>query len=623
MKFLEYLFENPRVWFNSTKDDDNYVVSNFKTEFYNMLSTYPVFQNGSITKQIMFIITMDQLPYYIYRDNYTHENFILAHRKSVSLLIATFFKTNISNIQEFIEHYDSIENLEQYYLLPNQMFWNILMHKDTKLTFYKVFLLLSLRHTKCPFFVNIVFNLSKLLLKQEPDNSVCKRFYKASLLQLELLDNKKQVNLYSKKLSRRFYNNEETDNNKYTNIYNKDILGILDTVNSNNSQWTNDNYELFFQNIKEYNIKKSSLDIITNFKSIVKDISQSLSISNSKELVLSISGGVDSLVLYLLLKSYGFKVHTVFINYNNRYSSKLELEFVKNYLDRLSSDEEYNFYKTITSIKRNGNTKHLRDVYEDSTRKIRFDMYKQILLLPNVNAKYIVLGHNKDDCMENIFTNISKCQKYDNLLGMSFLSEEMGVGIMRPMLGITKSSIYELAREIGMPFLEDSTPKWSMRGRMRDILIPQLNKFDERIIEGLYTLSGYVSNSEKYLDKFIDSLVEYKIEYEEFSKLKTLENRETIQDTKNNLDSYIILCEINKKIKNDTSHDELSMMLKKILGNICMELKLPYVSKKSIGNMSKIIHSCNLDKNKIYTINDKFIFKYDGLDKFIIKYCNV
>jgi tRNA(Ile)-lysidine synthetase-like protein len=461
-------------------------------------------------------------------------------------------------------------------------------------------------------FVDIVFKLSKLFLKQEPDNSVFKRFYKASLLQLELLDNKKQVDLYSKKLSRRFLNDSDSDKtNDVTSIYNKDILGILDTVNTNYTQWTNKLFMKFFQNIKEYDIKKSSLDIISKFELVSKDIVQSLSTSNSnsKELVLSISGGVDSLVLYLLLKSYGFKVHTVFINYNNRDSSYLELEFVKYYLDRLSGDEELNFYKTITSIKRNGNTKHLRDVYEDSTRKIRFDMYKQILSSPNVNATHIVLGHNKDDCMENIFTNISKCQKYDNLLGMSFLSEEMGVGIMRPMLGIAKSCIYELAKVIGMPFLEDSTPKWSMRGRMRDILIPEVMAFDERIIEGLYTLSGYVSNSEKYLDRFIDSIVEDKISYKEFRNI--IENK----NDKNYLDN-ILVCKINEKIKNDTSLDELSMMLKKILGGVCMELKLPYVSKKSIGNMSRVLLGSVLDKRKTYTINDKFVFNY--LDGFIV-----
>jgi hypothetical protein len=163
-----------------------------------------------------------------------------------------------------------------------------------------------------------------------------------------------------------------------------------------------------------------------------------------------------------------------------------------------------------------------------------------------------------------------------------------------------------LAKVIGMPFLEDSTPKWSMRGRMRDILIPEVMAFDEMIIEGLYTLSGYVSNSEKYLDRFINSLVEDKLDYEKYLEMK---------NDKNYLDN-ILVCKINEKIKNNTSQDELSMMLKKILGGVCMELKLPYVSKKSIGNMSRVLLGSVLDKRKTYTINDKFVFNY--LDGFVV-----
>jgi tRNA(Ile)-lysidine synthetase-like protein len=586
---VSYLYKNPNIWFNATNEDDKKIVLNYEKEFKETLYSYPKLISNSPLEYINYIITLDQLPYYIYRNNYNHDNFILSHKKSIDLLIEIFFKTNIPNINEFILNYDNLKNKDNYYIFPNKILWSLMLNKDSSVAFYKVFLLLPLRHTKCQLFVNMAFNISKLLIKLNPELSVYKRFYKASLLQLELLDNKNQIKLCTQKLSRYIFNN-----------YNENILEMLDIVNSKYLKWSSTEFNTFFKTIKTIDIKNLNLDIISNFNNVIKDINLEC---DNKELVLSISGGVDSMVLYLLLKSYGYKVHTVFINYNNRNNSNIELEFVKYYLDSLSSEEEYNFYKTIKTIKRNMDTLHLRDVYEDSTRKIRFDMYKQVLLSNKVNAKYIVLGHNKDDCLENIFTNITKCQKYDNLLGMSILSEEMGVRIMRPMLGIMKSSIYELARYIGMPFLEDSTPKWSMRGRMRDILIPNIMKFDSRIIDGLYALSGYVSNSEKYLEKYINSLIEYKIPKEEFVKHKL------------NLDK-ILVCKINEKIKKDSSIEELSMMLKKILGDICMELKLPYVSKKSINNMSRVLLCSVLDKQKTYTINNKFIFNY--LDGFII-----
>ena len=59
-----------------------------------------------------------------------------------------------------------------------------------------------------------------------------------------------------------------------------------------------------------------------------------------------------------------------------------------------------------------------RDIYEDITKKIRFDMYKKICEKHNC---VIALGHNKDDCIENIFANIAKQQKMIILKGMKIL----------------------------------------------------------------------------------------------------------------------------------------------------------------------------------------------------------
>ena len=55
----------------------------------------------------------------------------------------------------------------------------------------------------------------------------------------------------------------------------------------------------------------------------------------------------------------------------------------------------------------------LRDIYEAYTKKIRFNCYKKFDKHP-----IVILGHNKDDCFENILTNIAYNSKYDNLKGI-------------------------------------------------------------------------------------------------------------------------------------------------------------------------------------------------------------
>jgi tRNA(Ile)-lysidine synthase TilS/MesJ len=94
----------------------------------------------------------------------------------------------------------------------------------------------------------------------------------------------------------------------------------------------------------------------------------------------------------------------------------------------------------------------------------------------------VILGHNLDDCFENCITNIMTQRSKDNLYGMKPMSELMGVSLRRPVLSIPKSSIVEMCNKFNIPFLLDSTPKWSRRGKIRDIIVPALKQFDGNLI---------------------------------------------------------------------------------------------------------------------------------------------
>ena len=72
---------------------------------------------------------------------------------------------------------------------------------------------------------------------------------------------------------------------------------------------------------------------------------------------------------------------------------------------------------------------------------------------------------------------------------MSIQSVEQGINIFRPLLNISKSDIIKFAQKYNIPYVYDSTPSWSERGQMRDILIPQIKEFDEDILTGLIELS--------------------------------------------------------------------------------------------------------------------------------------
>lgn len=238
-------------------------------------------------------------------------------------------------------------------------------------------------------------------------------------------------------------------------------------------------------------------------------------LKDGSTIIVSLSGGVDSMVALYLCKyikdTYNPRkiknIIAVHINYNNRDHSGDELDFVNYYCNKLDVKL---YFRTIKEISRN-NCLHngLRDLYEDITKKIRYDMYR-LNIKNNSDNTYILLGHNKDDCFENVITNISNKSNYNNLCGMEVLKEIEGMMFWRPLLNIEKRHIIDCANINNIPYLYDSTPAWSVRGKIRDSVRPSLLHLknnegieDNSIIDSFFYLRDYIANTQDIFNELI------------------------------------------------------------------------------------------------------------------------
>ena len=104
---------------------------------------------------------------------------------------------------------------------------------------------------------------------------------------------------------------------------------------------------------------------------------------------------------------------------------------------------------------------------------------------------YVLLGHNKNDCFENIITNIINKKDYNNLNGMNIFTEINNIIYWRPILNISKYEIICYANNNNIPYLKDSTPKWSIRGKIRDNLVPLYNNLKINSIDSYFYLHPY------------------------------------------------------------------------------------------------------------------------------------
>ena len=235
------------------------------------------------------------------------------------------------------------------------------------------------------------------------------------------------------------------------------------------------------------------------------------------DVTISLSGGVDSMLVLLLTKALVEKnrfdnsghstrareITVVSINYNNRTTSAKESEFVRKWCTMVGV--KHCFIRSITELQREMFQVRDRDLYEAVTKSIRMDMYS---LLGNP----VLIGHNRDDVFENIVTNIKQGIHFDNLEGMDEDLQVLsnGVQILRPLLSISKDDIIKTAHEIGMPYLYNSTPTWSERGKIREHLILPIRNYSTDFEEGLHTIAKTTKTLMRQLercviDPFIDS----------------------------------------------------------------------------------------------------------------------
>jgi len=253
-------------------------------------------------------------------------------------------------------------------------------------------------------------------------------------------------------------------------------LDYIDILEFNPDKQLDIDFEL--DKIKISNVYKNFCFTLEKCDTIIK---------RHDKLTVSISGGVDSMVLSLCAYVYcvenNIQLDLIHIQYNNRDCCDKEVKFLYEWTSVIGATNLH--VRNINELKRRRETEW-RELYENITREFRFHAYSLV-------GGMILLGHNYEDTVENIITNIASQSHTDNLKGMKYLTRENDIDICRPFLDISKKDIIEFAHCFNIPYLQDSTPSWSKRGQIRDSIIPILDKFDNNFIKGLYDLSSAIS----------------------------------------------------------------------------------------------------------------------------------
>ena len=315
--------------------------------------------------------------------------------------------------------------------------------------------------------------------------------------------------------------------------------------------------------------------------SSIENIVQS-NIDLSKNLVIALSGGVDSSVLAHILCKISKNIRLVFVQHNQVHSKDLEAS-AKKVAKSLNLDLEV----IQTSLKSNSSETEMRD-----------ERYKH--LLSNLKKDEVLLtGHNLSDKAETLLINLFRGTRLE---GLKSINSENSLS-SKPMINISKKEIYEYANKNDIPYSEDPTNKDNniVRNWIRNFLIPEINN---KFPGSFESKADQLSNEVAFRSNYDNDNLKYIKKSEGYVEIPAL----LIDNI--SLEKQYYLNRVGKYIgMNSIEKKDIEKVEKVIDENIKIDFFKGWICFKSGGSV------LFLDKNK-WIINDKSNFENYGFFNF-------
>ncbi|ATA76519.1 tRNA lysidine(34) synthetase TilS [Capnocytophaga canimorsus] len=238
-------------------------------------------------------------------------------------------------------------------------------------------------------------------------------------------------------------------------------------------------------------------------------------------ILLAISGGLDSIVLFHLLHKLDFEVVLAHCNFQLRGAeSDADAKFVQNLAQSKGIRCFVKTFDTHKYAESNGLNTQL------AARKLRYDWFEQ--LRQDQDCQYIVTAHHADDDLETFLINLSRGTGIKGLLGIP----EKNGNIIRPLLVFSRDEILQYANKHQLKWREDSSNATDnyLRNRIRHHVLPKLKELHPQFLENFKNTQDFMNQSVIFIEEQIVTLKEqifsFKDEmiYIDLEKMSSLKN---------------------------------------------------------------------------------------------------
>ncbi len=215
----------------------------------------------------------------------------------------------------------------------------------------------------------------------------------------------------------------------------------------------------------------------------------------SDQLLLTVSGGIDSVVLVELCHQAGLSFDIAHCNFQLRGQESEEDEiFVKELALQHGVAFHVQRFETKDFAHQNGLSTQM------AARQLRYDWFEQ--LRHKYHYDYILTAHHQDDLLETVLLNLTRGTGLAGLHGILPKNNHL----VRPLLFATRDDIENFAQKMGLKWREDSSNASNdyLRNRLRHEVVPILRDINPQIATSVAELAERVAATEEIVSESIN-----------------------------------------------------------------------------------------------------------------------
>ncbi|WP_299779817.1 tRNA lysidine(34) synthetase TilS [uncultured Formosa sp.] len=231
--------------------------------------------------------------------------------------------------------------------------------------------------------------------------------------------------------------------------------------------------------------------MVNTFK---KHINEHLPFLKNKKLILTISGGIDSVVLAYLCHDLELNIALAHCNFNLRGE---ESDADEAFLVNLANDLDLELF--IESFDTKQYAEDAKLSIQMAARELRYRWFDELVDL--LHFDYVLTAHHADDNLETFLINLSRGTGIEGLTGIP----EVNNYIVRPLLPFSRNEIIEYAKSNQIKWREDSSNSSTkyLRNKLRHDVIPVLKDINPQWLQNFKMTQDHLQDSKILIDDYM------------------------------------------------------------------------------------------------------------------------